>query len=525
MRLTSGQIRDLIARGETFRLECKKASGGLPSTLWPSYSAFSNSDGGVILLGVAEKDGTFEVCGVPDADKLIRDFWNAVNNSECVSYSIFFDHYVSAVDCDGKSVVVIEVPRAPREARPVYVGSDVFKGTYRRNGEGDYRCGREAVKAMLRDQCAETADTCVLDELTVTDLNADTVSRYRRRFANLKGGHVWSDLPDDEFLTKIGAAARGRNGKVHPTLAGLVCFGDFVTITNVLPNYFLDYREPSDDENRWHDRVCAHDATWSGNIYDFFFRIYDRMTADVKVPFKIASDGITRIDDTPVHKALREALANTLIHADYHGRQGIVIEKRKGEVRFANPGSFLLKREEAIAGGRSEARNSRIFNIFALLDIGERSGMGLSNLFGVWEKMGERTPILIETSEPDRVELIVPIERIDGSVQKSGCKQGGPKAGHIGPKVGQAGPKLGQTGTEGGPNQNKEKILMALNASTRLVYHSLCEDVGLTHRALAKKLDLSRTTIAKATSELVEMGFIRRMGSRRGSHWEVLKED
>ena len=88
MRLTSGQIRDLIARGETFRLECKKAVGGLPSTLWPSYSAFSNSDGGVILLGVAEKDGTFEVCGVPDADKLIRDFWNAVNNSECVSYSV-----------------------------------------------------------------------------------------------------------------------------------------------------------------------------------------------------------------------------------------------------------------------------------------------------------------------------------------------------------------------------------------------------------------------------------------------------
>lgn len=242
------------------------------------------------------------------------------------------------------------------------------------------------------------------------------------------------------------------------------------------------------------------------------------MTADVKVPFRIASDGITRIDDTPVHKALREALANTLIHADYHGRQGIVIEKRKGEVRFANPGSFLIGREEAIAGGRSEARNSRIFNIFALLDIGERSGMGLSNLFGLWKKMGERTPTFTETTEPDRVELIVPIERISSPVQKSGQKLAGPK-------VGQTGPKLGQTGTEGGPNQNKEKILMALNASTRLVYHSLCEDVGLTHRALAKKLDLSRTTIAKATSELVEMGFIRRMGSRRGSHWEVLKED
>ena len=522
MKLTADQIRDLLARGENFRLECKKAAGGLPSSLWASYSAFSNSDGGVILLGVAEKAGCFEIVGVADADGLIRDFWNSVNNPTCVSYSVFFDHYVYAVDCEGKTVIVIEVPRAPREARPVYVGSDVFKGTYRRNGEGDYRCRRETIKAMLRDQCAETADTCVLDELTMDDLNPDTVSRYRRRFANLKVGHIWSDLPDDEFLTKIGAAARGRNGQVHPTLAGLVCFGDFVTITNVLPNYFLDYREPSGDEGRWHDRVCAHDATWSGNIYDFFFRIYDRMTADVKVPFKIASDGVTRIDDTPVHKALREALANTLIHADYHGRQGIVIEKRKGEVRFTNPGSFLLKREEAIAGGRSEARNSRIFNIFALLDIGERSGMGLSNIFGLWEKMGVQAPTFIETREPDRVELIVPIERISGSVRKPVQK-----VGQTGPKVGQrwakSGQKVGQIGAESEPNRGNDEF-RSLNASIQLVYRALCENVGLTHRELAKNLDLSRTTIAKATSELVEKGFIRRMGSRRGSHWEVIRK-
>lgn len=32
--------------------------------------------------------------------------------------------------------------------------------------------------------------------------------------------------------------------------------------------------------------------------------------------------GGDRIEDTPVHKALREALANCLINADYYGTRG-----------------------------------------------------------------------------------------------------------------------------------------------------------------------------------------------------------
>ena len=118
-------------------------------------------------------------------------------------------------------------------------------------------------------------------------------------FSQLRPGHVWSGLADDGFLMKIGAAARGRDGNVHPTLAGLVCFGDFNEITNVLPYFFLDYREHLSPDVRWTDRVCSGDANWSGNIFDFFFRINQSITAGVKVPFKIASDNVTRDDDTP----------------------------------------------------------------------------------------------------------------------------------------------------------------------------------------------------------------------------------
>lgn len=132
--------------------------------------------------------------------------------------------------------------------------------------------------------------------------------------------------------------------------------------------------------------------------------------AGIKVPFKIASDNVTRDDDTPVHKDLREVLANALIHADYHGRRGIVIDKYPKRLEVSNPRTLRMSKSVAIAGGTSDARNGKIFNIFSLVRIGERSGMGLSSLYGVWEKEKFAEPSIIESYEPDRTKVIVEFE-------------------------------------------------------------------------------------------------------------------
>ena len=553
MKLTAKQISLLRERKEDERVEFKRATSALPDNLWETYSAFCNTDGGTIILGIREgKNKRYSIEGVSDAHKLIDDFWASANNPEKVSYSIFFGHYVYPVKCGRKTVVVIEVPRASREERPVYVGEDVFKGSFRRNGEGDYHCSREAVKAMLRDQCAETADMCVLDELLVSDLNAETIKRYRGRFSNFKVGHVWNDLPNDEFLTKIGAAKQCSDGKVHPTLAGLVCFGDFVTIMRVLPDYFLDYRERLSNETRWNDRVAAHDATWSGNIYDFFFKIHDRVTGDVKIPFKIADDGISRIDDTPVHKALREVLANALIHADYHGRRGIVVEKHFRTITFSNPGTMRVSKSVAVAGGTSDARNSAIFNIFALVDIGERSGMGLANLHGLWKKYGYAEPKITESYDPDRTVLVVTTDDDTVARPENGAEPD-QNPTRSAPRVPQGYPNGAPRGdnkvdnnaegdnkvdnkvdnnvegdnkvdnkTQGAKVQSERKSLNELPASCRQVFKALSEDGSFTQQALIRKLNLSRAAITKAISILIKERYIVRYGARKKGYWEVL---
>ena len=56
--MKSGEIKRLVAKSENAAVEFKRARGGVPADFWPSYSSFANTDGGVIILGVREKDGS-----------------------------------------------------------------------------------------------------------------------------------------------------------------------------------------------------------------------------------------------------------------------------------------------------------------------------------------------------------------------------------------------------------------------------------------------------------------------------------
>ena len=298
---------------ENNRIEAKKAIGGLPRSIWETYSAFANTLGGVILLGVEElADKSLHPVELPDPEKLIKDFWDIVNNANKVSANILSDKDVTIEDIDGKHIVAIRVPRAQRSDKPVYIDGNPLSGSYRRNGEGDYKCTKEEVQAMMRDAAIKTQDMLVLENMELDAFDYDSVKRYRIRMKTYRPGHVWEELEDVEFLYKLGAVGRSSDGKMHPTAAGLLMFGYEYEIVKEFPAYFLDYQEQFDPNTRWTDRIVSSSGDWSGNIYDFYFRVYNKITQDIKVPFKL--EGGDRIDDTPVHKALREALANCLIH-------------------------------------------------------------------------------------------------------------------------------------------------------------------------------------------------------------------
>ena len=328
--MKSISLAELTQLKEGFDLEAKQATGRdgrgeLPVSFFESYSAMANTDGGVVLLGVKEKGHVFEVIGVPDVERVHRALWDGLNNRERVSANLLSNASVELLKIEGKSVIEVRVPRATRQQRPVFVGKNPLGGTFIRNHEGDYRCPDEVVTRMLADKVEESRDSRILYHHDFDDLDATSFSRYRNHFKSKKPDHPWNGEDDREFLRLIGGWRRERETKkAGLTAAGLLMFGRYPEIREVFPFFMLDYQERPEAraDSRWVDRVTP-DGTWSGNLFDFYQIVIQRLVRDLKVPFRLTGD--TRVDESPVHEALREALVNTLIHADYSGRASVLV--------------------------------------------------------------------------------------------------------------------------------------------------------------------------------------------------------
>ena len=397
-------LKNFYKYKEDNSLEVKKADGGLPITLWETYSSFANSNGGVIILGVGERqDGSWYTAGLQNAEKIKKNFWNTIHDTKKVSINLLSDKDVESYEVGGDTILVIHIPRARRNQKPVFINNDLFGGCYRRDWEGDYHCSKAEVKAMLRDAVEDTADMKIVEHFDLSVLNRESLQGYRNYHRNYKPEHVFHRLSDEEYLIRIGAAARKEDGKVHPTIAGLLMFGDEYNITRELPEYFLDYREMLDPTTRWTDRVQSSSGDWTGNIQDFFFRVNSKIAQDIKTPFKL--DGITRVDDTPIHKAVREALVNCLVNADFYLPQGIVIKKDVKSLVIENPGSIRIGKKQMLLGGISDPRNKNLMKMFNLLGIGERAGSGIPDIYQVWTDQGWNSPVVEEFYNPDRTRL------------------------------------------------------------------------------------------------------------------------
>lgn len=407
---TSEEILTLLKYGEKINLECKKAENGLPKSVWETYSSFANTSGGIILLGIEEnqKEGElsrkFIFADIKNADKLVTDFWNTIN-SEKVNVNILIDANVGTCEIDGKTIIWIEVPQASYKYKPVYVGGNPLKGSYKRNHEGDYHCTEEEVKAMLRDANDSGNDGSILDGYTMEDIDKETLKSYRIEYELRNPEHVWNGLDNKEFLRNLGAYAVERNtGKEGLTTAGLLMFGKGLAIRERFDNIRMDYIDESNllPGSRWSDRL-TYDGMWENNLYNFLKRIMPKLVSDIKRPFKL--DGITRVDDTTVHKAIREAVVNMMIHSDYMVTGILKVVKKDNGFCFSNPGNLKLPITAIYDGGHSVARNPRIQTMLRMIGLGDNIGSGFPTILNAWGEENWRKPDLSENAELHQVDL------------------------------------------------------------------------------------------------------------------------
>ncbi|MCC8127917.1 MAG: hypothetical protein LIO92_11075 [Clostridiales bacterium] len=237
-----------------------------------------------------------------------------------VNENILVDDDVYVVQNGDIAVLVIHVPRADYTARPIYKGENPYKGTFKRNHEGDYHAKEYEVRAMIRDQSTE-----------------------------------------------------------------------------------------------------GNDGTWENNLFNFFMKVSPKLTGDLKKPFVLKN--MQREDDTPLHKAIREAFVNLIIHSDYRMDAGVlkIVKKDDGFV-FTNPGSLKLPKEQIYRGGNSKARNPRMQAMLRFVGFGDNAGSGFPDILRVWKDNGWPQPELEEDIVMNQVTLTL---KISAAEMRSELSDGG----------------------------------------------------------------------------------------------------
>jgi ATP-dependent DNA helicase RecG len=408
--LTYEQLLEALHLGEDQDIEFKAADGGLPKSLWETVSAFANTGGGLIVLGVAERDAGYVIEGLRKPDVLRKTFWDGHHNPQKLSSPICGEEDVSLLEATGRRLLVIRIPRAHRQQRPVFINGNPLLGTYKRNYDGDYRCTDAEVRQMLRDAGDEPQDSLIFDGFDLDDLDAETLAAYRNRFASRDPDHTFLALGDADFLERLGAVRRDRRtGAEGITLAGLLMFGRERSLLDALPYFHLDYQEQlsADPEERWTYRLTL-DGKWAPNLFNFYYRVYPRLVDGLDVPFKLDKSA-TRLEETHVHEALREALVNALIHADHVSSRPLNVIKRPDAFIFMNPGRLRIPREQLYRGGVTDPRNPNLQKMFQMLGLGEKAGSGFQKILRAWREQHWLIPAVADDASLEMTRVWLPV--------------------------------------------------------------------------------------------------------------------
>ena len=583
-------IDELLKYGEHINLECKKAEKGVPKSIWETYSAFANTNGGTIILGVEEDlqadnwDDRFSVLGVHNPENIVKDFWNTIN-SEKVSTCILKDENVQVVEYNEQAkLVVIDIPQVPYNLRPVYINGNVYKGTFKRNFEGDYHCEEGEVKAMIRDANEDGNDGNIIEFYTMDDIDMPTLRNYRNEFENRNIGHIYNQLDDKEFLKQLGGYTIDRaTGREGLTLAGLLMFGKGLPVRERFSNFRMDYIDLTNliGDMRYSDRI-TYDGTWENNLYNFFRKALTKLIADLKRPFRL--EGVQRNDDTPAHKAIREALTNSVIHADFFLSGGVLrIEKYEGCLCFRNPGMLKLPVAQIYEGGSSKARNPRMQNMLRMIGFGENLGSGFPTILDACRQEQWRKPDLDENVDTKEVQLklwmisMFPqevteyIQQLLGESIENISKENLTALSVAYIENGVTNQRLQtileknslevakvlkyltdielllpenkgrwtiyklntsfRTQIEGLSNGLSNELSKELskelsNSTTQLIFNMIKQDPYITRKELSKTIGVSDTAVQKHIKKLKFLNKIKREGpERRGGYWAIISEE
>lgn len=201
-------------------------------------------------------------------------------------------------------------------------------------------------------------------------------------------------------------------------------------------------------------------------------------------------EGVVRRDDSLQHKAVREAVTNMIIHADFMVNGLLRIEKYDDRIVLTNPGLLKLPLEQIYHGGESKARNQRMQNMFRMIGYGENLGSGFPLILNAWNEKHWMKPELLEQTELMQVKLTLYI----------------------------------QNNVASGSSNDPINDPINLTERQKLILQTFSEEKSLSKERLCEKTGLSDATAKREIAFLKKAGYLERVGSLKTGHWIVVSK-
>jgi len=431
---------------------------------------FANADGGVLQIG---RNDQGEAVGIPDAEKLLEELPNKIRDLLGIMVSV--DLLVE----QGKDLLEIRIDPYPSPIN--------YKGRYfLRSGSTNQALKGTALDRFLMRKQGQTWDGVPIPHISVGDLSDTAIALFRtlaRQGRRL--GAAQLDSSPSELLDKLDLVD-GDYLKRATVLLFHATPERFFTGAFVKIGYFQ-----TESELLYHDEI-------NGDLFTQTQKAMDLLTTKY-LKAMIGYEGIHRTETLPVPEAaLREAVLNALIHRDYSIPAPIQIRVYADRLKIWNPAHLpeswtIEKLREAHS---SRPYNPSIANAFFRAGEIEAWGRGIQRIIEACRKGGAPDPVLDYTPGDLWVEFPFAPDYLKTSTETTQ----------------KPGAETPVETTEETPVETPGKIMRLLGTHPEMTLREVALRIGKSIRA-----------VERASVKLVKAGKLKRVGPKKGGHWEVLK--